>query len=107
MVVLKPTEEGGYTVSIPSLPGCVSEGDTEDALLDIREAKSFTWNRWMMIGSREKEFWYKSSYCEPESSQPPLREDHSHAATGWTSNLSGWTSRRRTRCRGQGGKRCA
>lgn len=28
----------------------------------------------MMIGSREREFWYKSSYCEPESPQPPLRQ---------------------------------
>jgi predicted RNase H-like HicB family nuclease len=38
-VVLEPSEEGGYTVYVPSLPGCVSEGDTqEDALVNIREA---------------------------------------------------------------------
>jgi predicted RNase H-like HicB family nuclease len=38
-VVLEPSEEGGYTVYAPSLPGCVSEGDTqEEALLNIREA---------------------------------------------------------------------
>ncbi|MDD3622675.1 MAG: type II toxin-antitoxin system HicB family antitoxin, partial [Methanofollis sp.] len=31
--------EGGYTVYVPSLPGCISEGDTrEDALRNIREA---------------------------------------------------------------------
>ena len=31
--------EGGYTVSIPSLPGCVSEGETfEEALKNIKEA---------------------------------------------------------------------
>lgn len=30
---------GGYTVTIPSLPGCISEGDTfEQALANIREA---------------------------------------------------------------------
>ncbi len=29
-VVLEPCEEGGYTVYVPSLPGCVSEGDTRE-----------------------------------------------------------------------------
>jgi predicted RNase H-like HicB family nuclease len=38
-VVLEPSEEGGYTVHVPSLPGCISEGDTvEEALANIREA---------------------------------------------------------------------
>jgi len=38
-VVLEPSEEGGYTVYVPSLPGCISEGDTvEDALKNIQEA---------------------------------------------------------------------
>jgi predicted RNase H-like HicB family nuclease len=36
-VVLEPAEEGGYTVYVPSLPGCISEGDTYDeALKSIR-----------------------------------------------------------------------
>ena len=38
-VVLEPSEEGGFTVLVPSLPGCISEGDTEsEALENIREA---------------------------------------------------------------------
>ena len=38
-VVLEPSEEGGYTVVVPSLPGCISEGETrEDAIRNIREA---------------------------------------------------------------------
>ena len=38
-VILEPQEEGGYTVYAPSLPGCISEGDTrEEALRNIREA---------------------------------------------------------------------
>lgn len=38
-VVLETCEEGGYTVYVPSLPGCISEGDTRDeALANIREA---------------------------------------------------------------------
>ena len=38
-VVLEPSDEGGYTVYVPSLSGCISEGDTiEEALANIREA---------------------------------------------------------------------
>lgn len=38
-VVLEPSEEGGYTVTVPALPGCISEGnDLDDALANIREA---------------------------------------------------------------------
>ena len=38
-VVLEPSEEGGYNAIIPSLPGCISEGDTkEEALKNIQEA---------------------------------------------------------------------
>ncbi len=38
-IVFEPSEEGGYTVYVPSLPGCISEGDTkEEALSNIREA---------------------------------------------------------------------
>jgi predicted RNase H-like HicB family nuclease len=38
-VVLEPQEEGGYTVYVPSLPGCVSQRETtEEAMINIREA---------------------------------------------------------------------
>ena len=38
-VVLEACEEGDYTVYVPSLPGCISEGETRDeALENIREA---------------------------------------------------------------------
>jgi predicted RNase H-like HicB family nuclease len=38
-VVLEPSDEGGYTVFVPTLPGCISEGDTADeAMRNIREA---------------------------------------------------------------------
>ena len=38
-VYLDPSEEGGYTVIVPSLPGCISEGDTrEEAIENIKEA---------------------------------------------------------------------
>ena len=39
MVILEKSEEGGYTVFVPSLPGCISEGDTrKEALDNIKEA---------------------------------------------------------------------
>lgn len=38
-IVLEPAEEGGYTVYVPALPGCISEGDTkEEAINNIKEA---------------------------------------------------------------------
>jgi len=37
-VILEPSDEGGYIVYFPSLPGCISEGDTKEAALaNIRE----------------------------------------------------------------------
>lgn len=37
--VFEPAEEGGYVVTVPALPGCISEGDSyEEALGNIREA---------------------------------------------------------------------
>jgi len=37
--VFEPSEDGGYTVYVPSLPGCISEGETiEEAEANIREA---------------------------------------------------------------------
>ncbi|MBK5260554.1 MAG: type II toxin-antitoxin system HicB family antitoxin [Thermoanaerobaculia bacterium] len=38
-IVLEPSDDGGFTVFVPVLPGCVSEGETrEEALTNIREA---------------------------------------------------------------------
>jgi predicted RNase H-like HicB family nuclease len=38
-VVLEPSDEGGYTVYVPALPGCISEGENVDeALENIKKA---------------------------------------------------------------------
>ena len=38
-VVFEQEADGGYVVTVPALPGCVSEGDTRDeAVVNIREA---------------------------------------------------------------------
>ncbi len=38
-IYLEPGNEGGYTVFVPSLPGCISEGNTkEKAIENIKEA---------------------------------------------------------------------
>lgn len=37
--VFEPEEVGGYSVTIPALPGCISQGETfEEALTNIKEA---------------------------------------------------------------------
>jgi predicted RNase H-like HicB family nuclease len=39
VVLIPDNDTGGYTVIVPSLPGCISEGDAvEEALANIREA---------------------------------------------------------------------
>ncbi|OGU77778.1 MAG: antitoxin HicB [Ignavibacteria bacterium RBG_16_34_14] len=38
-VVLEKSDEGGYTVFVPTLPGCISEGNSiDEALENITEA---------------------------------------------------------------------
>jgi len=38
-IVLEPQEEGGFTAYVPSLPGCISQGDTkEEAIKNVKEA---------------------------------------------------------------------
>jgi predicted RNase H-like HicB family nuclease len=38
-VVLEKSDEGGYTVYVPTLPGCISEGNTiDEAMENITEA---------------------------------------------------------------------
>jgi predicted RNase H-like HicB family nuclease len=38
-ILIHPAEEGGFWAEVPSLPGCVSEGDTiEETIANIREA---------------------------------------------------------------------
>ena len=38
-IVLEASDEGGFTAYVPTLPGCISEGDDrDDALRNIREA---------------------------------------------------------------------
>lgn len=38
-IVIEPAEEGGFTAYVPALPGCVTEGETEEeTLAHMREA---------------------------------------------------------------------
>lgn len=37
--IFEPSKDGGFTVTVPALPGCISEGDTfEEAMENIKEA---------------------------------------------------------------------
>jgi predicted RNase H-like HicB family nuclease len=38
-VILRPIEDGWWLAEVPSLPGCLTQGETrEEALLNIKEA---------------------------------------------------------------------
>ncbi|MBC7869453.1 MAG: type II toxin-antitoxin system HicB family antitoxin [Chitinophagaceae bacterium] len=38
-VIITPDEDGIYTIEVPSLPGCISEGSTiDEAIANIKEA---------------------------------------------------------------------
>ena len=38
-IILESSEDGGFTAFVPSLPGCISEGNTEnEAMRNIQEA---------------------------------------------------------------------
>lgn len=38
-VIFEPAEEGGYVVSVPAIPGCVTQGETfEEAVANIKDA---------------------------------------------------------------------
>lgn len=56
-VVLEPAEEGGFTVYVPSLKGCVSEGDTEEeALANIKDAITLWLQTWQEMAAERKGF---------------------------------------------------
>lgn len=52
IAVLEKDPDGGYVVTIPALPGCVSQGDTvEEALANIKEAAEL----WLEVMEEDKE----------------------------------------------------
>ena len=52
-VILEGEADGGYVVSVPVLPGCVSQGDTRvEALANIREAADLYINDCCLAGDR-------------------------------------------------------
>ena len=62
-IVLEPSEEGGYTVFVPALPGCTSEGDSlQEARNNIRQAIAL--------------------YLEP-AEEPPVPEETHGAVFRW------------------------
>lgn len=46
-VVIERNPEGGYTATVPALPGCISEGDTKaEARSNVREAIQLYLETW-------------------------------------------------------------
>ena len=58
-IILEEQDEGGYTVYIPSLQGCISQGETkEEALKNIKEALE------LYLEADENEFWLEFAVDE-------------------------------------------
>ncbi len=60
VAVFEPDEKtGGFTVTIPALPGCISEGDNfEESLANIREAAQLYLE---VLGNMKQDFFKKES----------------------------------------------
>jgi len=53
-VVLEPSDEGGFTVYVPSLRGCVSQGETEEEALENIEDAIMTWlDSWEQVAKEQ------------------------------------------------------
>ena len=49
-VVLEPSDEGGYTIDVPCLPGCISEGDTKVPILGYeRVIRALQRDGWVVV----------------------------------------------------------
>ena len=47
-ILLTPEEEGGFSVNVPSLPGCFTQGETiEEAIEMAKEAKLVCRKSWL------------------------------------------------------------
>lgn len=62
-ITLQPLPEGGYAVSIPELPGCITQADTADEALDMIEDA--------------KKCWLESCLEDDVEIPEPTREDYS------------------------------
>jgi predicted RNase H-like HicB family nuclease len=95
-VVFEPQEEGGYTVTVPSLPGCISEGDTYDeALANIKEAIALyleslqadglpipddkIGNQWWVRRKLIDQWLDESAYLTPQSFEKMLKQSREAA----------------------------
>ena len=62
-VLVHPAEEGGFWAEVPTMPGCVSEGDTfEETLANIREAAT----GWLEVAEERAQKTPGTQYAEVE-----------------------------------------
>jgi predicted RNase H-like HicB family nuclease len=57
-IFIEPQPEGGFVISIPSLPGCATEGETlEECLSNIQDAaEGYLKTLWRRMTSSTPEF---------------------------------------------------
>ena len=68
-IILEPSEEGGFTVFVPALPGCISEGDTKKGALKkiqghcyvkMSEYKTKKEKQWIKEDTKRNRFSYRN-----------------------------------------------
>jgi predicted RNase H-like HicB family nuclease len=66
-ILLTPEEEGGFSVSVPTLPGCFTQGETaEEAVEMAKEAISLYVEDW---GPNEESFQIVTAISEAEAEE--------------------------------------
>ena len=53
-IYLEKSDEGGYTVTVPSLPGCISEGDTKEYVTVYKFFVHIIWPSLLLCLSRNQ-----------------------------------------------------
>ena len=71
IVVLEPQKEGGYTVYAPSLPGCISQGETREEAYKAAEQEMKDLQTILITGSLP----YKLSIVKLDTISPALGKD--------------------------------
>ncbi|TEB11689.1 type II toxin-antitoxin system HicB family antitoxin [Pelotomaculum propionicicum] len=97
--VFDPCEEGGFSVTFPDLPGCITEGDTlEEAFTMAREALEL--HLWGMEEDNDPIPWPTPPNKVPvteggftsliEAIMPPIRDKMANKAVNKTLTLPKW-----------------
>jgi predicted RNase H-like HicB family nuclease len=59
--IVRPAEEGGFCGEVPALPGCVSQGETQEELLEHLKEAAIGWLEVFFDSDAKNFFAYKAA----------------------------------------------